>query len=173
MNNGPYYNSPPDGFLQGRGNPQQQQQYPQYPPQTPQTPQNQQNQQFQQVNASIVVVETKTQPTFPGQVDHSIPPINRSLTGLTSLEQVWRMPLFSNGKPTWKFWFALALLLYIASIIASTCWYVLNILYYKNHYYNYYDKCESCPIGEYPCYTGSGLCDYYCSKTVFIIYIYV
>lgn len=42
---------------------------------------------------------------IPGQVDDSIPPVERSLTQLTSLEQVWDMPLVNDGKPTWKFWF--------------------------------------------------------------------
>lgn len=42
---------------------------------------------------------------IPGQVDHSIPPVERSLAQLTSLEQVWDMPLINDGKPTYKFWF--------------------------------------------------------------------
>ncbi|PKK76203.1 hypothetical protein RhiirC2_862771 [Rhizophagus irregularis] len=47
----------------------------------------------------------KNDDKIQGQVDHSIPSVERSLTQLTSLEQVWDMPLVNDGKPTWKFWF--------------------------------------------------------------------
>ncbi|RIA93567.1 hypothetical protein C1645_819191 [Glomus cerebriforme] len=50
---------------------------------------------------------------IPGQVDYSILPTDRILTQLTSLEQVWNMPLIHNYKPTWKFWFIIVFLLYL------------------------------------------------------------
>ncbi|CAG8436707.1 10739_t:CDS:2 [Funneliformis mosseae] len=41
--------------------------------------------------------------TEKGQVDHSIPSIDRTFTQLTSLEQIWNLPLIHDGRPTWKF----------------------------------------------------------------------
>ncbi|CAI2177994.1 6107_t:CDS:2 [Funneliformis geosporum] len=49
---------------------------------------------------AIVVTEKGD---IPGQVDYSIPSINRTFTQLTSLEQIWDLPLTHDGKPTWKF----------------------------------------------------------------------
>jgi hypothetical protein len=46
-----------------------------------------------------------------GQVDHSIPPVDRPLVWLTSLEQIWDMPLYHDGAPTWKFWFIVIFLI--------------------------------------------------------------
>ncbi|CAG8456958.1 3432_t:CDS:2 [Diversispora eburnea] len=43
-------------------------------------------------------------PGPPGNVDTSIPPEKRSFTQITSIEQIWRMSLFYEGRPTWKLW---------------------------------------------------------------------
>src|ERR1043165_7672940 len=148
MDNGTYYSPPKEGQPQ-----QQYQQYHQY--QTPPvqshfspTPQPPQNQPF---TPSVIVMETHatkgiaTQPTIPGQVDHSIPPVNRSFTSITSLEQVWRMPFFNDGRPTWRFWFAVALFLYVLSMILFVYLYVRNASYYSHYYYDYDCEKPICP----------------------------
>ncbi|CAG8536721.1 7724_t:CDS:2 [Funneliformis caledonium] len=113
-------------------------------------PSYQQKQNFNE-QPNIILVETEPQHTviisekfIPGQVNHSIPPVERSLVGLTSLEQIWRMPLLYNGKPTWKFWIALALILYFAfyvlSFLSTTYMYSHSSSYSYN--YNYNEKTE-------------------------------
>ncbi|CAI2174091.1 5246_t:CDS:2 [Funneliformis geosporum] len=145
-------------------------------------------QQYQNVNEqNMILFENEPQHTviiteklIPGQVDRTIPPVDRTLTGLTSLEQIWRMPLINNGKPTWKFWFALAFLLYIAfyvlSFLGSTFMYSNSGSYSYN--YNYNEKTEThggnndgngnchmptnCPEGTKLCPIGN--CIWICEK---------
>src|SRR5437763_8969952 len=50
---------------------------------------------------------------------HSIIPEERSLTQITSLEQLWNMPMFYNCRPTWKFWFILLLELIVLLIVGK------------------------------------------------------
>ncbi|CAG8456998.1 3434_t:CDS:2 [Diversispora eburnea] len=54
----------------------------------------------------VTVIPPVTTTTYmagpPGTVDTSIPPEKRSFTQITSIEQIWRMPIFYEGRPTWK-----------------------------------------------------------------------
>jgi len=53
----------------------------------------------------------------PGSVDPSVYPPERPLIHLTSLEQIWEMPINHNGFPTWKVWIFLGMFLYSGSFI--------------------------------------------------------
>ncbi|CAG8751730.1 1776_t:CDS:1, partial [Racocetra persica] len=62
---------------------------------------------------SITITTIKTLPPIPNKyVNPEVPPYDRAFHEITSLEQVWKMPLFHPYKysPTWKFWFMLAFL---------------------------------------------------------------
>ncbi|CAG8456923.1 3430_t:CDS:10 [Diversispora eburnea] len=132
---GPQYN-PPDGppppMTQYNPPPGSQPFQPQYnnnqgppsqynPPQGP-PPTNLYNNPPQGVPQYVTVippVTTVTTTTYmagpPGTVDTSIPPEKRSFTQITSIEQIWRMPIFYEGRPTWKLWLGLIFFLYYSS----------------------------------------------------------
>ena len=74
-----------------------------------------------------------------GQVDHSIPPVDRGFTQLTSLEQIWNMPMTYNGKLTWKFWFIVAIIIYLALWSGTIGFSAVRITKKKSYKSSYYD----------------------------------
>ncbi len=51
-----------------------------------------------------------------------IPPYQRSFTQIKSLEQIWAMPLFVQGRPTWKFWYFLYYFISVIILLAIIFW---------------------------------------------------
>ncbi|CAI2177992.1 6106_t:CDS:2 [Funneliformis geosporum] len=104
-------------------------------------------------------------------VDHNIPPEERKFTGVTSLEQLWRMEFFYQGKPTLKFWFALFWLLYFTFIVIVLIVGIMQGVGNSGSKFGGDNHClnlvPNCKPGEFQCGNGksaTGCPEIYCSK---------